>query len=288
MKEPRDDDLKVLPRGSSVADVIRARELLWNLTLRDLRGRYRRSTLGWAWSLVTPLATILIFTLVFRYVLRIPVPAGDPSGLESFALYLVCGLISWNFIANSVNGSMDVLIGNGNLIKRVYFPRATLVIASVGSATVTLGVELSVLGVVLLVVGSPFLPLLPILVLVIAFQAAFVLGLALALSVANVYFRDLQYVVAILLQLGFYAAPIIYPVSLVPERAVVAGLEIPVATLYHLNPAVRFVEAYRDILYDGRIPPATTFAALVLSAVLALGLGILVFRKLEIRLAEEL
>lgn len=273
---------------STIRDLYAARELLVNLTLRDLRGRYRRSTLGWLWSLVTPLATILIFTVVFRFFLRIEVPPGDPSGVDSFALFLVTGLVSWNFIANSVNGSMDVLVGNGNLIKRVYFPRAVLVAASVGSATVTLGIELAVLCVVMLLAGSPFLPLLPVLVLLVVLQAVFVLGLALALSVLNVYFRDLQYVVAIVLQLAFYAAPIIYSTDFVPERAVLLGFDLPLASLYHLNPAVRFVEAFRDVLYDARVPPLTTLLAIALSATVSIVVGMLVFRRLEPRLAEEL
>lgn len=273
---------------SSIADMLSARDLLINLTLRDLRGRYRRSTLGWLWSLVTPLATILIFTLVFRFFLRIEVPPGDPSGVDSFALFLVSGLVSWNYIANGVNGSMDVLVGNGNLIKRVYFPRAVLVAASVASATVTLAIELGVLCVVLLLAGSPFLLLLPVLLLLIFLQAVFVLGLALALSVLNVYFRDLQYVVAIILQLAFYAAPIIYSTDFVPERATVFGQDLPIATLYHLNPAVRFVEAFRDVLYDARVPPATTLLALFLSAATTIVIGLLIFRRFEPRLAEEL
>lgn len=288
MDKTPDPRLRTLPRSSTLREVISARDLLVNLTLRDLRGRYRRSALGWAWSLVTPLATIVIFTLVFRFVLRIPVPIGDPSGLQNFALFLVTGLVAWNFIANSVNGAMDALLGNSNLVKRVYFPRAVLVAASVASATVTLGIELSVLGAVLLLLGAHFVPYLPVLLFVIAMQALFVLGIALVLSAVNVYFRDLQYIVAILLQIGFYAAPIIYPSELVPERAEVLGLTLPVAPIYNLNPAVRFVEAYRDVLYHGVLPAATTIFFLVGAAAITMVLGIVVFHRLEPRLAEEL
>lgn len=276
------------PSLSSLRELLDARELLVNLTRRDLSSRYRRSALGWLWSLVTPLATIAVFSLVFRFFLRFPVEQGDPSGVESFALFLVCGLIAWNYLANSVNGAMGILLGNGNLIKRVYFPRAVLVASSVASATITLGIELGVLAVILLIVGSPFLPLLPVLVLVIALQAVFVLGISLALSVLNVYFRDLQYIVAIVLQLGFYAAPIIYPISLVPSRAVIWGVDVHVRLIYSLNPAVHLVEAYRDVLYHARLPERNDFIALTLSAVVAFALGVLVFRRLEPRLAEEL
>jgi ABC-type polysaccharide/polyol phosphate export permease len=288
MTRQADNALEIAPRVSGLRELLDARELLINLTRRDLSSRYRRSALGWLWSLVTPLATIVVFTLVFRFFLRFPVEAGVNSGVESFALFLVCGLVAWNFLANSVNGAMGILVGNGNLIKRVYFPRAVLVAASVASATITLGIELGVVAVVLLVAGSPFLPLLPVLALIIALQVVFVLGISLALSVLNVYFRDLQYIVAIVLQLGFYAAPIIYPISLVPSRAVLWGLDIPVRLIYSLNPAVHLVEAYRDVLYHARLPSLNDFIAVGASASVALLVGALVFRRFEPRLAEEL
>jgi ABC-type polysaccharide/polyol phosphate export permease len=279
-------------RGAAghLRELLAARELMVNLTLRDLRTRYRRSALGWLWSLVTPLATILIFTVVFRYFLRIQVPVGNPSGVSAFALFLVSGLVAWNYIANSVNGSMNVLIANSNLIKRVWFPREVLVAASVASATITLAIELAVLLAVLLLVGKPLLllPLLPVLLVVVLLQAVFVLGLALTLSVLNVYFRDLEYVVSILLQLAFYAVPVIYPVTFVPQTVRLIGLDVPVATIYHLNPAVRFVQAFRDLLYDHRLPAPTTLLALLLSAAVSLLVGVVLFRRLEPRLAEEL
>ena len=288
VKQPSDAVLQAAPRASSVHEVLGARELLINLTRRDLSSRYRRSALGWLWSLVTPLATIVVFTLVFRFFLRFPVEPGENSGVESFALFLVCGLVAWNFLANSVNGSMGILLGNGNLIKRVYFPRAVLVAASVASATITLGIELAVVAVILLVAGSPFLPLVPVLAAIIVLQVVFVLGISLALSVLNVYFRDLQYIVAIVLQLGFYAAPIIYPISLVPSRALLWGIDVPVRLIYSLNPAVHLVEAYRDVLYHARLPSLNDFIAVGGSAALALLVGVLVFRRFEPRLAEEL
>jgi lipopolysaccharide transport system permease protein len=280
--------LEAPPRASSLREFLEARELLVNLTRRDLSSRYRRSALGWLWSLVTPLATILVFSLVFRFFLRFPVEEGQNSGLKSFALFLVCGLVAWNFLANSVNGSMGILLGNGNLIKRVYFPRAVLVAASVASATITLGIELAVVAAVLLIAGSAFLPLLPVLLVIVALQVVFVLGISLGLSVLNVYFRDLQYIVAIVLQLGFYAAPIIYPISLVPSRALVFGVDVHVRLIYSLNPAVHLVEAYRDVLYHARLPSLNDFIAIGGSAVVALAVGVLVFRRFEPRLAEEL
>src|SRR6266508_5112762 len=99
-----------------VKELASSRELLWNLTLRELRGRYKRTALGFGWSLLNPLATMLIFTFVFRYVLRVQPDPGDPSGLEVFALWLLCGILAWNYFAGSTSASMGALLGNANLV----------------------------------------------------------------------------------------------------------------------------------------------------------------------------
>src|SRR3954471_18441096 len=102
-------------------------DLAINLTLRELRGRYKKSVLGWTWSLLNPLATVAIYSLVFSYFLKITPPVGDPSGLDSFALFLLCALIPWNFFQNGLTMGLSAIVGNGNLIKKVYFPRELLV-----------------------------------------------------------------------------------------------------------------------------------------------------------------
>jgi ABC-2 type transport system permease protein len=259
-----------------------------NLTLRELRGKYKRSLLGWSWSLLNPLATMLMFTVVFEVFLKVQVPKGDPSGLHVFAFFLLCGLLPWNLLANSIGGAMGSLIINGNLIKKVYFPREVLVAANVASWVVALLIELAVLCVALLVAGNMVLPWLPALVLLIALQALFTLGMALLLSVLNVYFRDVQHLMAIVLQLWFYATPIVYPLSVVPAHRRWLGHEIPIRFLYRLNPMVRFVEVYRNLLYDLRLPSLANVAFLVAASAAVLGIGLAVFARLEPRLAEEL
>src|SRR5438105_14998718 len=101
---------------ASISDFAGTRELTLNLTLRELRGKYKRSVLGWSWSLLNPLAMMLIFTMVFRIFLKIGVPKASPSGLSNYACFLLCGLLPWNFLGNGMGGSMGGLIGNANLI----------------------------------------------------------------------------------------------------------------------------------------------------------------------------
>jgi ABC-2 type transport system permease protein len=271
---------------SHLRELAGARDLWVHLTLRELRGKYKRSVLGWAWSLLNPIAMMLIYTLVFRFLLKIEVAPGDPSGLNVFPLFLLCGLLPWNYLASSMFGGMGGLVGNANLVKKVYFPREILVGANVASWTFSLAIEIGVLSAALLIAGNMVLPWLVPLIVLIVLQTAFVLGIALALSVLNVYFRDVQHLLGIFMQLWFYATPIIYPVSLVADAD--ESNSLPLLTLYRLNPMTRFVEAYRDLLYDLRFPPAADLAFLTVVSVAALVGGFAVFRRLEPRLAEEL
>jgi ABC-2 type transport system permease protein len=270
---------------SSVAELAESRELFVNLTLRELRGKYKRSLLGWTWSLLNPLATMVIFTVVFRFFLKVQIEPGDPSGLHVFALFLLCGLLPWNFLSNGMSGSMGALIGNSNLIKKVFFPREILVASNIASWVVSFLLEMGVLAIVLLVAGQFVLPwIVPALGLVIV-QTMFVVGLGLLLSVLNVYFRDVQHFIGILLQIWFYATPIVYPITVVRDAL---DDHPALFTLYKLNPMVRFVEAYRDCLYDLRFPALLDTLYLVGVSAATLALGVYVFFRLEPKLAEEL
>ena len=268
---------------SSLGEVVASRELLWNLTLRELRGKYKRSALGWTWSLVNPLVTMALFTVVFGVFLKATPDRGDPSGLDVFALWLLCALLPWNFVANTLNGGAVALVGNGNLIKKVYFPRQTLVGAVTGANLVTLLIELGVLSVALLIAGNNVLPWIPGVLVVTVLLVVFTTGLSLALSVLNVYFRDTQHFLAIFLQIWFYASPIVYPEKLVRENVSAA-----VWTAYEANPFYRFAEAYRDLFYDLRWPSAVTLGLLAAWSVGSLLLGWWTFDRLQGRLAEEL
>jgi ABC-2 type transport system permease protein len=276
---------------SAFAELRDSRELLVNLTLREIRGKYKRTLLGQGWSLLNPIASLLVFTAVFGLVLRIEVPPGDPSGLDVFALWLACGLLAWNFFTNSVISGMGSLVGDANLIKKVYFPRETLVISTVASWVVTFLIELLVLVTALLIFGGRPMVWVPVVAAFVAMLAMFALGVALLLSVANVYFRDTQHFVGILMQVWFYATPIVYPYHLVEDAAEsleAKGVDIPIEFLYRLNPLERFVAAFRALLYDNRWPALGDAVYCLGSGVAALAVGYWVFRRYQGRLAEEL
>ncbi len=273
---------------TSLAELRDSRELLVNLTQREVRGKYKRSLLGQSWSMVNPLAQVLVFTLVFSLFLRIPPDVGDPSGLRSFALQLLAGLLPWAFFAGAVNGGMNALLGNANLVKKVYFPREVLVAATVLALDVTFVVELTVLLAAVMVFGGlgvlPHLVVVPLLVLALT---AFGLGIGLALSVANVYFRDTAQFVGIALQVWFYLTPVIYTLDYVASQEVEL-LGRPPEQFLALNPMTHFVECFRNVFYDFRFPSAADLLVVTVLGAVSLALGYLLFRRFEGRLAEEL
>jgi ABC-type polysaccharide/polyol phosphate export permease len=279
---------------SATRELRESRELLVNLTMREVRGKYKRTALGQGWSLLHPLALIAIFTLVFGVLLDARVPPGNPSGLDVFALWLAAGLLPWTFFSGALTGGMQALIVNANLVKKVYFPRELLVSSAVFSFVVTFAVELGVLTVLLLAFGGQPLLWLPLVVGVVALLTVFTLGLALLLAIGNVYFRDVSYLVALLLQFWFYLTPIVYPPTLVTERLAarggvqLAGIDLPVAALYGLNPMERFVGLFRALLYDNRLPDWQDWVGAGLAAAVSLAVGVAVFRRFSPRLVEEL
>lgn len=262
-------------------DLISSRELLRHLTLRELRTRYRRSLLGWMWSLLNPLATMLIFWVVFTVFGAAP-PRGNPSGLTTFPLYFLAGMLPWNFFMNAVNGSMGAVIGNGALVKKVAFPKEILVFSTVLSGLTSFGIELGLLSAVLAVVGNwKLIIYLPALLLTLVCLTCFATGFGLLLASLNVYFRDVGYLWGILAQGWFYVTPIIYTQALI-------DLHPGLARLGRFNPMSPYILSVRNVLYDLRWPSAPGLLAMVVLAIVSITLGLVVFVRLAPRFAEEL
>ena len=276
----------VLPE---VKEVLGARELLLNLTRRELRGKYKGTALGWGWSLVNPLASTLIFTAVFSVVLRVQPPIGV-DGLNNYALFLLCGLLTWNFFSGALSSGMGVLTGNGNLIKKTYFPRRLLVVSNIMALFVTYLIEMLVLAVIFLVFRVNVLPWIPLVLVVMLLTAVLALGFSLILSVVNVYFRDVAHFVAIALQIWCYATPISYPITMVEATRDSAGWagRFHIADIYLANPMVGLIEAIRDMWYSGTMPDFRLLGYVAALSIVLLWFGNYVFGRLEVRLGEEL
>lgn len=276
---------------SAVSELYRARELVLNLIRRELKGNYRGTAFGQLWSLVNPLTVMAVYTVVFSLILRVQPAPGDPSGLKVYALWLLCGLLPWTFFTGVVNGGMRTLIGNGDLIQKVAFPRSALIVSNSISLFVTWCIEMSVLVAALLIAGADVLIWLPFVLLLMASFWLFATGLAMMLSIANVHFRDTEHFVGVLLQVWFYLTPILYPISFVEAKSQQYGPivgSVSILDVYELNPMAQFATAFRSLLYDNRFPEiGNVLVCFLLSLIVAVA-GLFIFKRYEKGLAEAL
>lgn len=264
---------------TSVAEYRASRELFANFCMRELRSKYKRSFFGWAWSLANPIAMTAVYTVVFKYFMRTPPVIGKPSGINNFAIYLLCALLPFNFFVTSVTTSMSALVGNGGLIKKSYFELELLPMSSVAANLVSHLIELGLLLVVVLGVGNYRAVIyLPFSLLTLIFVTAFTIGLGLVFSTFNVFFRDVQYFTSILFTIWFYLTPVVYPLTLVKRYA----------TLLKINPMTDAVQCFRATFYDGARPSWIELGYLAGVALVTLVIGLWVFNRFKYRFAEEL
>lgn len=277
---------------SYLKEVRASRELLTNLTMREVRGQYKRTFLGQLWSLANPLAQMVIYTFVFAFIFRAQPEPGNPSGLNVFALWLMCGLLPWTFFAIVINRGMGSIVENSGLIQKVYFSRIVLPLSVVGSSAYNWAFEMAVLVAAIAIFGGFVWPWLPLVLVAMLILAVFASGIAMALSVANVHFRDTQYFVGILLNFWMYLTPIVYPISLIESQSrrlgPLFGTQLTLLDIYRWNPMERFVEVFRNLLYDNRWPSLADSAFVIMAALISFFLGMLVFSKNERGLAEAL
>lgn len=260
------------------------RNLLYLLSLKELRTRYKKSVLGWAWSLFNPLSQMLIFTVIFTYVFVAKPLAGDPSGLKNFPLYFLSGLLPWNFFSITTSVAMSNVQGGAGLIKKVAFPHEHLVFSVVAAQFVTLLIETAILVIALFVAGQNALPWLPVVLPLYALWALFTAGIALALSAFNVFFHDVQYLWTILSQMLFYVTPVIYFTDALPDVFVGRVLN----NVANYGPTGSYIVAFHNLFYDGRWPTGWLLLQLAAMAVGIFALGMWIFGRLSPRFAEEM
>jgi lipopolysaccharide transport system permease protein len=262
---------------SNVKTLFSYRELLFSLTKKELKVKYRGSVLGFFWSLLNPILTMLVYTFVFSIVLR--------GGIEQFAVFLICALLPFNFLSNSVNYGAGCIISNGNLVNKIYFPREIIPLSIVLSNLVNFFFELAALFIVLGVMGYRFYIYLYLLPVLIFIQFFLVVGMTFLVSALNVFFRDLQHLITIIMMVWFFGTPIIYPLSMVPEKFQI---------FLKINPMTIYADYYRNIFYYVKYQESAGFPS-TLDTLMALGITVLiffigyfVFKRLEPRFAEEI
>ncbi len=256
--------------------------LVWNFARRELRARYRRSVLGWTWSLLNPLATIAVYSFVFSVFFRVEPPEMG-NGERLFALFLFCGLVVWLLFSGMIVGSMGWLAGVGDLRRKVYFPPEAAIFGSAIALGVQSLIEGTVLIVAMIVIGNagPTMILLP---LVLLFAGLFGLGIGLFVCVANARFSDVQYLVGIIVNVLFFLIPIVYTIDLIPERR----WGLPIRKLVELNPVNQFVGASRDVVYLLEWPSLGRIAALVGYSSVTFVLGWRFFSRRSMDLSEDI
>lgn len=269
-----------------VNELFATRELLSNLTMREVKGKYRRTVLGQLWSLINPLATMLVYTVVFSFIFRARPEVGNPSGLNIYPLWLMCGLLPWTFFTRVVNGGLTSVVSNAGLIKKVYFPRMHLPLAVATSTGFTWGNEMLLLAFVILLCGGFVLPWIPLVLMAMVLLGMFAVGLGMVLAIVNVHFRDMQHFTTIILQMWMYLTPIIYPITLVERGAEKVGSWV--MDVYRLNPMERFVAVFRSLLYDNRWPEVGDVLWCLIWGIGMFAVGFLIFSRNEKRLAELL
>lgn len=247
------------------------RDLLYQMVARDMKLRYRDSVLGVAWSLLNPLAQLLVFGFVFRYVL--------PLNIPNYTSFLFIGLLAWSWFQSSLMGAATVIVDGRTLIRQPGFPALILPIVSVVANMVHFLLALPIVFVFLWLTGVQLQATVFLLPLIIILQAFFTLGLAYFLATFHVSFRDTQHLVGVGLLLFFYLSPIFYDASVIPTRFLF---------IYRLNPALHLLEAYRDLLLYGTLPAWQGLAGVTVVTAMLLIVGVNLFRNASYRFVEEL
>ncbi len=247
------------------------RELLYFLTWRDIKVRYKQTVLGAAWAIIQPFFTMVIFSLFFGRL------AGIPSDGIPYPIFSYAALVPWSFFASGLNNASNSLVGSANLLKKVYFPRLAIPISTVLAGVIDFALAFVVLLGMMLFYGMVptinviWLPLLLLLALATA------LGVGLWLSALNVQFRDVRYTIPFITQFWMFATPIVYPSTLLPE---------PWRTLYGINPMVGVVEGFRWALLGTATAPGPIMIVSTLAAVGLLVSGAYYFRRMEKSFAD--
>jgi ABC-type polysaccharide/polyol phosphate export permease len=249
--------------------VYRYRELLRNLVLRDLRMKYKGSALGFFWSLLHPLAMAVVYTIAFEHILKIDI--------DFFPLFLLSGLLPWMFFAQAISAATGAVADNGNLVRKVAFPRVVLPMGAIGAQFVQFLLMYLVVFPLALVIGVGLSPALFALVPVILLQMLFTVGFGLALSTAYVYLRDTRHLLEVVLQVWFWLTPVLYAVWLAPED---------LRPVLWLNPMTHFVTAYQQIVVYHRAPGVLSMTIMTVVALAVLGLGMAIFSRHQRRFAE--
>ncbi|RPI29589.1 MAG: ABC transporter permease [Acidobacteria bacterium] len=247
------------------SSIVIGRDLLFAWTARTIRARYQQSILGWLWAIAQPAASVTIYTIVFTRIVKV-----DTGGIP-YPVFSYVAVVPWAFLAAALNDMTSSLVQNINLVQKIYFPREILPIAAACARLMDFGIAFSLLMILMMIFQVPITATWVYLPLLLVIQMALATGIGLACAALNVFYRDIQSLLTLVIHLWFYASPIIYPVSLIPAKY---------HWVYFLNPMAGIIQGYRDVLLLGSSPGPSLLLAGALSFVV-LFLGYWLFKRLE-------
>lgn len=248
--------------------IIRYRDLIHTLVARELKVRYRRSAIGFLWTMLQPLLTMLVLQMVFSTIFRFEV--------RNYPVYALSGILFWNFFHQGITASMNSLKGNAHILKKLPVPLEVFPIATVISGVINMLFALIPLFVILLVTGHHIGLSLAFLPVAILLSALFTLGAGLLLSPLAVFFSDVVELVGVCLTILFYMTPIFYPMAIVSEH--------PLFWIVRYNPVRSILEVFRDPIYLNKIPPLEHIAVALVVTLVFLGVGSYAFRRMSDRI----
>lgn len=252
-----------------IRNLYKYRELLKTSVHKEVRGKYKGSVLGIVWSFLNPLLMVLVYSIVFPLILKVK--------QENYTVFLIVGLIPWTFFTSVISQGTTSILVNANLIKKVYFPREILPISVATSGLVNFLISCIIIFVFIFASGIHLTFNIIYLPLVIIIQYLLQMGIVLITSAVNIYFRDLEYIINVILMILFYMTPIVYNLDLIP---------VNYQWVFNLNPMTHLIGAYRDILFFGLVPKFDKLFILLLLCIIGLIISYNFFRKLERKFAE--
>jgi len=259
---------------SKIREIYQYRELLSVFSKKELKVKYKNSALGFLWSFINPLVLAVVYTIIFSIVF--------PNPVKNFPLFLIIGLIPWNFFTISIATCSGSIIANSNLVKKVFFPREIIPLSVVFSGLTNFLLEMAVILVILLLFGFNFLPYIPVFILAVLLQVIATIGFGLIFASLTVYFRDIEQLINILLLIWFFATPIVYDLSVVAAKSSSAALFLKI-----VNPMTSIILLYRQALFYRDWPSLQLLVYAIGGSLTIFTVGYLVFQKLSPNFAKE-
>jgi lipopolysaccharide transport system permease protein len=253
------------------------RSFIFGSVKREFQSKYRNSLLGAAWTLINPLAMIIVYTMIFSQIMHSKLPGID--GSFAYSIYLCAGILTWGLFAEIVSRAQNTFLEHANLLKKLSFPRLCLPVIVVTNAMVNFFIVFGLFSIFLLISGNfpglVYLALFPVLAILIVFA----IGLGISLGVLNVFFRDVGQLFGIVIQFWFWLTPIVYPISILPET---------MRSLMSYNPMANLINAFQDILVTGKWPIWQSLLPVTIVAIALCILGMRLFRKHVGEMVDEL